>query len=59
METRWREQLESTVHFDEATKKLLVEQIESGYGDRSIAQLAEARDEREIAIINSGRKTAQ
>ncbi|MDR6381169.1 3-hydroxyacyl-CoA dehydrogenase NAD-binding domain-containing protein [Paraburkholderia caribensis] len=59
METRWREQLASTVHFDEATKKLLVEQIESGYGDRSIAQLAEARDEREITIINSARKAAQ
>ena len=51
METRWSEQLKSTVHFDEATKKLLVEQIESGYGKQSIAELAEARDQKEIAII--------
>ncbi len=59
METRWREQLDSSVQFDEPTKRLLIEQIQSGYGDRSIAQLAAARDTKEIAILKSVRDLPQ
>lgn len=59
METRWGEQLASSVHFDEPTKRLLIEQIQSGYGNRSIAQLAVARDTNEIAILNSVRDLPQ
>lgn len=58
METRWREQHESTVHFDDATKKLLIEQILDGYGKLSIAELEQARDNLEIAIVNSKKRLA-
>jgi 3-hydroxyacyl-CoA dehydrogenase len=53
METRWREQLAASVHFDDATKHRLLEQIERGYGRHSISELAEQRDVSEIAVIRA------
>lgn len=53
METRWREQLAATVHFDEATRKCLLEQIERGYGQHSIDELAAQRDSAEIAVLRA------
>lgn len=53
METRWREQLAATVHFDETTRQCLLEQIERGYGQHSIDELAAQRDSAEIAVLRA------
>jgi ketoreductase RED1 len=39
--------------FDPATKALIAQQAGTAYGARSIEQLAEARDAREVAVLNA------
>lgn len=39
--------------FDQATKALIAGQAEQSYGARSITQLAETRDAKEVAVINA------
>ncbi len=41
------------VSYDEPTCRLLIDQAQEYYGDRSIDALAALRDEREVAIINA------
>lgn len=41
------------VSFDEPMCRLLVEQTQESYGDRSIAELAELRDEKQVVVINA------
>ncbi|MGJ8514172.1 3-hydroxyacyl-CoA dehydrogenase NAD-binding domain-containing protein [Carnimonas bestiolae] len=53
LEVRWKEFGKHDVSFDESTKETLLKQIEEGYGDRSIKQLADERDVEEISIINA------
>lgn len=38
--------------FDDATKALLIEQVGQSYGTESIDELAETRDQKEVAVIN-------
>jgi ketoreductase RED1 len=51
MEALWK--TFGAVSYDEPTCELLVDQARQFYGDRSIDQLAEIRDGKEVAIINA------
>ncbi len=50
MESAW--QHAGKASFDSATKALLREQLGASYGSISFADLAEARDDKDVAVIN-------
>jgi len=50
MESAWRTL--GKARLDDATKKLLVEQLGPSYGASSFYALSELRDEKEVAVIN-------
>ena len=50
METAWRHL--GTAHFDDATKEKLLAQLETSYAKSSFDDLSEARDAKEVAVIN-------
>lgn len=52
MESRWEDEASRNVHFDEDTKKMLLDQIDEAYGGASITQLNTDRDVKEVTIIN-------
>jgi len=52
MEKRWAS-MQREVRFDEATSKLLFEQADASYGQRTREQLEAARDARQIAILQA------
>lgn len=52
MESRWKDQVATEIHFDDETKSLLLDQINDAYGNSSIAQLEVDRDVKEVVIIN-------
>ena len=53
MEQLWKSQIIEPVSFDEKTKQILTEQVQEYYGDKSIAQLVEERDEKQIELMKS------
>lgn len=53
MEQLWKSQIVEPVSFDEKTKQILTEQVQEYYGDKSIAQLVEERDEKQIELMKS------
>ncbi|WP_213956911.1 3-hydroxyacyl-CoA dehydrogenase NAD-binding domain-containing protein [Variovorax sp. dw_954] len=52
MEMRWAS-MQREVRFDEATRKLLFEQVDASYGQHTRALLEAARDARQIAILQA------
>ncbi|WP_454691228.1 3-hydroxyacyl-CoA dehydrogenase NAD-binding domain-containing protein [Achromobacter aloeverae] len=52
MESRWKDQAATTVQFDEATKKILLDQITEAYGASTIAELNAERDVKQVAVQN-------
>ncbi|WP_412850745.1 3-hydroxyacyl-CoA dehydrogenase NAD-binding domain-containing protein [Chryseobacterium sp. PMSZPI] len=53
MELIWKDEMSKPVAYDEKTIQLLDQQVKDHYGNISLTQLAEDRDEHQIALMNT------
>ncbi|AZA84026.1 hydroxylacyl-CoA dehydrogenase [Chryseobacterium lactis] len=53
MEGIWKDEISKPVSYDEKTTQLLDQQVKEHYGNKTIAQLSEERDEYQIALMNT------